>query len=56
MKKDAAQTTVPFLDAQDVFTDPPMPIQGVNLILKTQDGSGGFIAPRIKTFDYSAHV
>lgn len=56
MGKDAAQNTVPYLDAQDVVNNPPVPIQGVGIFLKAQDGYGGFIAPRIKTFDYGPYV
>lgn len=56
MGKDASQNTVPYLDAQDVVNNPPVPIQGVSIILKAQDGYGGFIAPRIKTFDYGPYV
>lgn len=54
--KDAAQTTVPFLDAQDVVNNPPVPLEGVGVFLKAQDGYGGFLAPRIKTFDYGPYV
>lgn len=56
MGKDASQTTVPFLDAQDVVNDPPVPLEGVGLFLKGQDGFGGFITPKIMTFDYGPYV
>lgn len=56
MNKDAAQTTVPFLDAQDVVNNPPVPLEGVGIFLKGQDGYGGFISPKIKTFDYGPYV
>lgn len=54
--KDLAQTTVPFLDAQEVTTDHPTPLQGVGLYWKTQNGFGGFIAPKIFTIDYTSFV
>lgn len=54
--KDVAQTTVPFLDAQEVSTDHPTPLQGVGLYWKTQSGYGGFIAPKIMTIDYSSYI
>jgi hypothetical protein len=54
--KDAAQTTVPFLDAQEVVTNPSMPLQGVGLYYKGQSGYGGFIAPKIFTIDLSIYV
>lgn len=56
LSKDAAQTTVPFLDAQDVVTDPPMPLQGIGLFYKTRPGYGGFISPLIETLDYTGFV
>lgn len=54
--KDAAQTTVPFLDAQEVVNSPPVPLEGLGIFLKSQDGYGGFITPKIKTFDYGPYV
>jgi hypothetical protein len=56
INKDAAQTTIPFLDAQDVVNNPPVPLEGIGIFLKGQDGYGGFIAPKIKTFDYGPYV
>jgi hypothetical protein len=56
MGKDAAQTTVPFLDAQNVVNNPPVPLEGIGIFLKGQDGFGGFIAPKVKTFDYGPYV
>lgn len=52
---DAGQTTIPYLDAQDVITKPPMPLSGVSLYFKASQGSGGFIAPRIHTYDVFVH-
>jgi hypothetical protein len=56
MGKDAAQTTVPFLDSQSVVNNPPVPLEGIGIFLKGQDGFGGFIAPKVKTFDYGPYV
>lgn len=56
MGKDAAQSTVPYIDAQDVANSPPVPLDGMGIFLKGQDGYGGFLAPRIKTFDYGPYV
>lgn len=54
--KDAAQTTVPFLDSQEVSSTPAMPLQGVGLFFKGQNGFGGFIAPKIETLDFTAFI
>lgn len=52
-KKDAAQSTVPFFDAQNVVSEPnAVPLQGIDLFLKGEKGSGGFLSLKIKTFDY----
>lgn len=56
INKDAAQTTVPFLDAQPVTNNPPVPLDGIGIFVKGIDGYGGFIAPKIKTFDYGPYV
>ena len=50
---DAAQTTVPFFDAQDVISIPPVPLAGIGLYHKMEPRYGGFIAPKIFTYDYS---
>lgn len=54
--KDAAQTTVPFFDAQHVSTKVPQALSGVGLYHKGRKGSGGFIAPKIFTYDVSQHL
>jgi hypothetical protein len=54
--KDAAQSTVPFLDSQDVYSSPGSPLQGVGLYYKSQQGYGGFIAPKIETLDYTSFI
>lgn len=56
MGKDAAQTTVPFLDAQEVSASPITPLQGVGLYFKGRSGFGGFIAPKIETLDLTSYV
>ncbi|EFA08552.2 hypothetical protein TcasGA2_TC006207 [Tribolium castaneum] len=54
--KDLAQTTVPFFDSQPVNSKNPVPLSGVSLIHKGREGSGGFIAPKIFTYDFSQHL
>ncbi|CAH2216290.1 jg226, partial [Pararge aegeria aegeria] len=54
---DAAQSTVPFIDIQ-----PLEPIKGTALISgagiihRGAHGTGGFIAAKLFTYDYSRHV
>lgn len=56
MDADAAQTTIPYLDAQDVVPVPAMPLIGVGLYHKASTGSGGFVGPRVYTYDVTAHI
>uniref|UniRef100_A0A6P4EGJ5 Uncharacterized protein LOC108039809 n=1 Tax=Drosophila rhopaloa TaxID=1041015 RepID=A0A6P4EGJ5_DRORH len=54
--KDAGQTTVPFIDIQDVISKPAVPLSGIGIYYKGRDGFGGFLAPKIITYDFSPHV
>uniref|UniRef100_A0A182IYJ9 Uncharacterized protein n=2 Tax=Anopheles atroparvus TaxID=41427 RepID=A0A182IYJ9_ANOAO len=53
---DAAQTTIPFLDAQPVYTIRPSPLSGAGLLHKGMPSSGGYIAPKLFTYDYGPHI
>ena len=52
-KKDVSQTTIPFLDIQPLVTNPPFPLAGAGIFHKGIEGSGGFVALRVKTYDFS---
>lgn len=54
VEKDAAQTTVPFLDATPV--EASVPLAGAGLYYKTQPGYGGFIAPKLIVFDFAKYL
>lgn len=54
--RDAAQTTVPFLDAQQVESLQPVPLSGAGIFHKGHRNFGGFIAPKIITYDFSKHL
>lgn len=53
---DAAQITVPFLDIQPISNEPPVPLCGAGVYYRGQGGYGGFIAPKIITYDYSKNI
>ncbi|XP_070073239.1 uncharacterized protein [Drosophila takahashii] len=55
-KEDAAQSTVPFIDIQDVTSDPPVPLSGIGIYYKGLDGYGGFLGPKLITYDFSPYV
>ncbi|XP_011314222.1 uncharacterized protein [Fopius arisanus] len=50
--KDAAQTTVPYLDIQEVITDPPTILKGIGLRYRGAPGFGGFIGFELYSHDY----
>uniref|UniRef100_A0A1B0D3K4 Uncharacterized protein n=1 Tax=Phlebotomus papatasi TaxID=29031 RepID=A0A1B0D3K4_PHLPP len=56
MDADAAQTTVPFMDAQDVVSEPPVPLSGVGIYHKGLPLYGGFVAPKIIVYNMAQHV
>lgn len=55
-EKDAAQTTIPFIDAQLVEPKYLVPLSGAGIYYKGQPGYGGYVAPKIVTYDFSPHV
>lgn len=56
INNDAAQTTVPFLDAQLIEPQPPALLSGAGIYHKGTAGYGGFVAPKLITYDYSKHM
>lgn len=54
--RDAAQTTVPFIDAQPVESLLPVPLSGAGIFHKGRKNFGGFIAPKIISYDFSQHL
>ncbi|KAH8420530.1 hypothetical protein KR009_011112 [Drosophila setifemur] len=56
LDKDAAQSTVPFIDIQDVVSNPPVPLSGIGIHYKGRNGYGGFLGPKIITYDFTPHV
>ena len=53
---DVAQTTVPYIDAQEVTSVPPVALSGVGIYVKGQKYYGGFVAPKLFTYDFSPHI
>lgn len=53
---DAAQSVVPFFDTQTVTCEPYSPLAGAGMFHKGLPLSGGFIAPKIYTYDFSPHI
>ncbi|XP_051862928.1 uncharacterized protein LOC117576394 isoform X1 [Drosophila albomicans] len=56
MEQDAAQTTIPFIDIQDVVSNSPVPLAGIGIYYKSSPGYGGFVAPKIISYDFSPHL
>nr|CAH7755718.1 unnamed protein product [Callosobruchus chinensis] len=53
--KDAGQTTIPYLDVQPVYNVPAVPLVGAGIYYKGEKGYGGFVAPKITTYNYARH-
>ncbi|KAK0175235.1 hypothetical protein PV327_009001 [Microctonus hyperodae] len=51
IKKDAGFHTVPYFDGQSVETQMKFPLSGVGLFHRERDGFGGYIAPRLITYN-----
>ncbi|XP_062127118.1 uncharacterized protein LOC133839535 [Drosophila sulfurigaster albostrigata] len=56
INQDAAQTTIPFIDIQDVVSKDPVPLAGIGIYYKAVPGYGGFIAPKIIQYDFTPHT
>jgi len=50
--RDVAQTTIPFIDIQPVESLVAVPLSGVGIYHKGAPHFGGFIAPKLITYDY----
>lgn len=55
-RDDASQTTLPFLDIQNVESHSPCSLSGVGLYHKGFNGFGGYVAPKIFVSDFSHYV
>lgn len=56
LDRDVAQTTVPFIDAQEVSPSDPVPLSGAGIYHKGRKHFGGFIALKVITYDFSKHL
>ena len=54
--KDAAQTTIPYIDSQEVAPSAGVWFTGVGLYHKGRIGYGGFVGFLVKTLDFSNHL
>ncbi|KAH8248909.1 hypothetical protein KR032_004232 [Drosophila birchii] len=56
LDEDAAQTTVPLIDIQEVISKPPVPLSGLGVYYRGSKGYGGYVAPKLITYDYGNHI
>lgn len=54
--RDLAQSTLPFIDIQAVTSNPPVPLAGVGIFYKGKPLNGGFLAPKLFTYDFVPHI
>ncbi|XP_012541396.2 uncharacterized protein LOC105839550 isoform X1 [Monomorium pharaonis] len=55
-QKDAAQSTIPFLDVQPVVPNPPVPLSGAGIFHRGRRGSGGFVGLKVTTYNFAPHL
>ncbi|KAI5744277.1 hypothetical protein M8J76_000808 [Diaphorina citri] len=53
LDRDVGQTTLPYIDIQPVTTEPLSPLSGAGVYHKSMPGYGGYVAPRLFTYDAS---
>lgn len=53
---DAAQITVPFIDIQLVEPHNPIPLSGLGIYYKGEPSFGGYIAPKVLTYDFTPYI
>lgn len=53
---DVGQTTVPYIDAQDVVSRIPVALNGAGIYHKGQPNYGGFIGLKLLTYDFQPHI
>ncbi|CAH1116052.1 unnamed protein product [Phaedon cochleariae] len=56
LDRDAGQTTVPFLDAQKLESLQAVPLSGAGVFHKGRPFFGGFVTPKLITYDFSKHL
>lgn len=56
LDKDVGQSTIPFIDIQEVTTSPAIPMSGAGIYHKSRSGNGGFLALRLFSYDYAQHL
>ncbi|XP_034101870.1 uncharacterized protein LOC117566449 [Drosophila albomicans] len=56
MLMDVAQSTIPYIDIQDVASIPPVALAGIGIYYKHRGLNGGFVAPQIISYDLSPHL
>jgi len=54
--KDVSQTTVPFIDSQDVAPTPATWLAGAGLYHKGRVGYGGFVGLKVLNYDFARHL
>lgn len=56
LDRDVAQTTVPYIDAQDVISRVPVALSGAGIYHKGKPFFGGFIGLKLITYDFQPHI
>ena len=56
LKADVGQTVVPYIDLQEISSNPPLPLSGAGLIHKGSKTSAGFLGIKLYTYNFAPHL
>lgn len=56
LERDVGQTTVPYIDSQDVISRVPVALSGAGIYHKGQHFFGGFIGLKLITYDFQPYI
>lgn len=55
LMSDLGQNVVPYIDLQNITTNPPLPLDGLGIYHRGKKNFGGFVAPKIIHYDFTKH-
>ncbi|KAH8381533.1 hypothetical protein KR093_007469 [Drosophila rubida] len=56
MRQDAAQTTIPYIDTQELTSLYPVPLSGIGLSYQGTSGYGGYVTPVIVQINFGYYI
>ncbi|XP_016843826.1 uncharacterized protein LOC100122910 [Nasonia vitripennis] len=56
LEQDVGQSTIPFIDLQEVSSSPQIPMSGAGIYLKRRSNNGGFLTLKLFSYDHTQHM